>query len=59
MYLGSTLSFLGLALRKNSLVGVGLALWVYVVYEVASRRFENPFTTMIYAEKAKAEQAKR
>lgn len=53
MYLGSTLTFLGFALSRNSVVGVGLAAWVYAVYEVATRYFENPFTSMIYAERDK------
>jgi methylene-fatty-acyl-phospholipid synthase len=57
MYLGSTLSFLGLAVHENSPVGVFLAGWVYLVYEVSTRLFENPFTDMIYREKAKKDAA--
>lgn len=62
MYLGSTLSFLGIALRENSSVGVALAAWVYGVYHVSTTYFEGPYTTKIYEEaaaaKAKAEAAK-
>jgi phosphatidylethanolamine N-methyltransferase len=50
MYFGATLNFVGLALQKNSLMGILLAVWVYLVYEVATRFFENPFTNMIYRE---------
>lgn len=53
MYLGSTTSFLGIALQRNSLIGLPLTFWVWLVYEVATRFFENPFTTKIYAERAK------
>jgi phosphatidylethanolamine/phosphatidyl-N-methylethanolamine N-methyltransferase len=52
MYNGATMCFLGMALRANSLVGVGLSAWVYAVYQASSLRYENPFTTMIYEEAA-------
>ena len=55
MYLGSTLNFLGIALQSNSVVGLGLTAWVWGVYEVATRYFENPFTDMIYRNKAEEE----
>lgn len=53
MYLGATCNFLGVAFEQNSWNGVFLAAWIYVVYEVATRLFENPFTDMIYREAAK------
>ena len=53
MYNGSSLSFLGGALCSNSIVGVVLAVWVFVVYEISCNYFENPFTTMIYERAAK------
>ena len=52
MYLGSTLSFLGIALRENSAVGVGLAAWVYGVYHVSTTYYEGPYTAKIYEEAA-------
>jgi methylene-fatty-acyl-phospholipid synthase len=49
MYVGAVLAFLGQALQYNSAVGVALAVWVHVVYEVATKVYENPFTAKIYA----------
>ena len=54
MYLGSTMCFLGMAVRENSMVGVGLSAWVHVVYQVSTQHFENPFTDMIYRRAAEA-----
>lgn len=57
MYLGSTLSFLGIALRENNSVGVALAAWVYAVYHVSTTYFEGPYTTKIYKEAAEKKAA--
>ena len=57
MYLGSTMSFLAMALWTNSLVGVFLSGWVYAVYHVSTTYFEGPFTTMIYENAAKAKKS--
>lgn len=57
MYLGSFLTFLGISLRENSAVGVGLSLWVKIVYDISTKYFEGPFTTKIY-EKAARDAAK-
>uniref|UniRef100_A0A6U4U2F6 Phosphatidylethanolamine N-methyltransferase n=1 Tax=Neobodo designis TaxID=312471 RepID=A0A6U4U2F6_NEODS len=57
MYLGSTASFLGIALQSNSLVGVGLSAWVWAVYRVATGYFEGPYTDKIYADRAKQQAA--
>ncbi|CCW71988.1 unnamed protein product [Phytomonas sp. Hart1] len=54
MYLGSTLSFLGTAFLYRSEVGVLLAVWVGIVYYVATVYFESPFTAMIYSDNKKA-----
>lgn len=48
MYLGSFLTFLGISLRENSAVGVGLSVWVKIVYDISTKYFEGPFTTKIY-----------
>ena len=50
MYVGSTLSFLAMALYYSSPVGVLLAIEVYLVYQIA-QLFEEPYTTRIYAQK--------
>lgn len=53
MYLGSTLSFLSLALMHNSAVGMALSAWVHAVYWVSTTHFEGPFTAHIYEDAAK------
>lgn len=53
MYLGSTMSFLAIAMMNNSLVGVALSAWVHLVYWVSTNHFEGPFTTKIYEDAAK------
>lgn len=50
MYWGSTMSFLGTALFFGKPAGVLLTAWVYLVYVVALR-FEDPFTSGIYAKR--------
>jgi type IV secretory pathway VirB3-like protein len=51
------MNFLGLALLDKSPVGVALAVWVHFVYRVACR-YEDSFTSAIYAEAAKAAKTK-
>jgi len=50
MYWGSTMSFLGTALLFGKPAGILLTGWVLVVYTVALR-FEDPFTSEIYAKR--------
>lgn len=50
MYWGSTMSFLGSALWFGKPAGLLLTGWVYVVY-VLALRFEDPFTSEIYAKR--------
>ncbi len=50
MYWGSTMSFLGTALYYGKPAGILLTIWVYIVYVVALR-FEDPFTSGIYAKR--------
>lgn len=50
MYVGSTLSFLGTAILFAKPAGFLLTAWVLVVYIVALR-FEDPFTSEIYAKR--------
>lgn len=50
MYWGSTMSFLGTALYFGKPAGILLTVWVYVVYVVALR-YEDPFTSGIYAKR--------
>lgn len=50
MYVGSTLSFVGMALHYSSPVGMLLAVEVYLVYRIALL-FEEPYTKRIYAQK--------
>ena len=57
MYTGATLAFLGQAVEWNSAVGVFLAVWVWLVYKIATKVFEDPFTTEIYRVKAEREAA--
>ena len=52
MYWGSSLSFLGTSLWKASPAGVVLSVFIFAVYEVATRFFEDPFTSMIYKKRA-------
>lgn len=48
MYTGAALQFLGIALGENSRVGVAVSGLVGIVYYVASKYFEGPYTTEIY-----------
>ncbi|KAI5808961.1 phospholipid methyltransferase-domain-containing protein [Peziza echinospora] len=57
MYYGSTLSFLATALYFAKPAGILLTLEVLVVYLVALR-FEDPFTSGIYAKREKERAAK-
>ncbi|KAF3939543.1 hypothetical protein ABW19_dt0210188 [Dactylella cylindrospora] len=57
MYYGSTLSFLGTAVWFGKPAGILLTIEVFVVYLVALR-FEDPFTSEIYA-KRERERAKK
>lgn len=52
MYVGSSLSFLGLALYYRSPIGLLLTLEIYLVYRIAVL-FEQPYTEWIYQEKNK------
>ncbi|KAF2189669.1 phosphatidylethanolamine N-methyltransferase [Zopfia rhizophila CBS 207.26] len=52
MYHGSTLSFLATALWRGKPAGVLLTGLVTIMYAIA-RRFEDPFTTMIYKKREK------
>jgi methylene-fatty-acyl-phospholipid synthase len=52
MYVGSTLSFVALALYYVSPVGILLAIEVYIVYQIALL-FEEPYTKWIYEHKNK------
>eukprot|EP01060_Flectonema_neradi_P017819 TRINITY_DN24665_c0_g1_i1.p1 TRINITY_DN24665_c0_g1~~TRINITY_DN24665_c0_g1_i1.p1 ORF type:complete len:196 (+),score=17.22 TRINITY_DN24665_c0_g1_i1:44-631(+) len=56
MYVGSTMSFLGLAALKKSPAGALLSAWVWIVYYISTRFYEGPFTAKIYAEKAAKDQ---
>lgn len=59
MYLGSTMSFLAIAMMQNSSVGVALSAWVHLVYWVSTNHYEGPFTTKIYQEAAAAAKEKK
>lgn len=50
MYHGSTLSFLATAIWKGKPAGIFLTFVVAVCYSVA-RRWEDPFTEMIYTKR--------
>ncbi|KJZ78492.1 Methylene-fatty-acyl-phospholipid synthase [Hirsutella minnesotensis 3608] len=50
MYVGSTMSFLGSALLFAKPAGLVLTGWVWVVY-VLALRYEDPFTSEIYAKR--------
>jgi methylene-fatty-acyl-phospholipid synthase len=52
MYIGSTLSFLALALYYLSPIGFFLTIEIYIVYRIALL-FEEPYTKRIYEEKNK------
>jgi len=52
MYIGSTLSFLALALYYISPVGILLTIEVYIVYQIALL-FEGSYTKWIYEQKNK------
>jgi phosphatidylethanolamine/phosphatidyl-N-methylethanolamine N-methyltransferase len=47
MYTGSTIAFLGLAIRAMSPIGLLLTIYIHIVYTVALK-FEEPFTAKIY-----------
>ena len=53
MYYGSTMSFLGTAILFGKPAGILLTVEVLVVYLLALR-FEDPFTSGIYAKREKA-----
>jgi phosphatidylethanolamine/phosphatidyl-N-methylethanolamine N-methyltransferase len=57
MYVGSTLCFLGNALRKGSVAGLFITAIVHVCYTIALL-FETPFTDHIYSEAAKGTKKK-
>ena len=57
MYTGATMCFLGQALEWNNAVGCFMAAWVWLVYKVATKGFEDAFTTEIYRQKELREQA--
>lgn len=48
MYVGSTLSFLGVALHEGKAVGIALSLLVWIIYRIGLV-FEEPFTDFIYS----------
>lgn len=50
MYVGSTIAFLGLAVRMMSPVGFLLTVYIWLVYNIALF-FEEPFTNKIYSTK--------
>lgn len=58
MYVGASMSFLGSSLYNQSLAGVVLTTWIYVIYQVALA-FEGPYTTMIYKEAAQKKQKRQ
>lgn len=58
MYNGSTLCFLGTALFYAKPAGIATAIYVFVMYKVALK-FEEPFTAMIYANKAEEDANKK
>ncbi|KAJ2345417.1 hypothetical protein IWW50_004852 [Coemansia erecta] len=51
MYVGSTMSFVGVSLWHARPAGLFIAAYVWLVYHVALQ-YEGPFTTMIYAKRA-------
>ncbi|KAJ2432885.1 Phosphatidyl-N-methylethanolamine N-methyltransferase [Coemansia sp. RSA 2440] len=50
MYVGSTLSFIGVSLWHARPAGLLVAAYVWLVYHIALK-FEGPFTSMIYAKR--------
>jgi len=58
MYTGSTMSFLGIAMYYGKPAGVVLTALVFVVYQVALR-FEDPFTSEIYAKRERERAVQR
>jgi methylene-fatty-acyl-phospholipid synthase len=50
MYVGSTIAFLGLAVRAISPIGFLLTVYIWLVYNIALF-FEEPFTAKIYSSK--------
>merc|ERR1711879_20900 len=58
MYTGSVMNLLAAALWKGSPAGVLLTIWSQIVYYVAVRYFEGPFTSYIYAQREKEENEK-
>lgn len=51
MYDGATLSFLGYSLYNNSITGLIVTLWIYILYQIALK-LEGPYTDWIYSEAA-------
>lgn len=56
MYVGSTIAFLGLAVRMMSPIGFLLTAYIWIVYNIALF-FEEPFTAKIYSNKDSAAKA--
>lgn len=57
MYTGSTIAFLGLAIRAMSPIGLLLTIYIHIVYTVALK-FEEPFTDKIYSNRDNAKEVK-
>lgn len=57
MYVGSTIAFLGLAIRMVSPIGFLLTAYVWLVYNIALF-FEEPFTAKIYSSKDNGKEVK-
>ncbi|KIY65554.1 phospholipid methyltransferase [Cylindrobasidium torrendii FP15055 ss-10] len=58
MYVGSTMCFLAVSLWQTSVAGLAITAYVYVVYAIALR-FEEPWTTEIYAKRERERAAKK
>ncbi|KAJ2704509.1 Phosphatidyl-N-methylethanolamine N-methyltransferase [Coemansia sp. IMI 203386] len=54
MYVGSTMSFIGVSLWHAKPAGLLVAVYVWIVYSVALS-YEGPFTTMIYSQRGQKE----
>ncbi|PAV15962.1 phospholipid methyltransferase [Pyrrhoderma noxium] len=58
MYVGSTLCFAATALWYEKPAGIFVTLWVHICYSIALR-YEGPFTSMIYANRASSQSDKK
>lgn len=55
MYTGSSMAMLGIALFFNSLTGILLSVFTFIIYNAYSKLYEERFTSYVYSQKGEKE----